>query len=435
MKAKRPISTHPSVTHHLLSNRRARYIAMFILVLTCGLLAVPARASTVGCAGASGGPFDFPTLNAALSAPGALTNNAIFVSGTCTEFVLIAGAQNLQIIGNPGAALVDPGGSPPNFGAVLEIDNSQFVVLRGLSIQVASRTIDNAIPVILVQSSDVRVFGCRLEGAGASDGIDMFQSTVRLIGATVIENNNDGQGDGEGVFLQGPNATLFLFADGSGNCPTIQGNGDNGIFAFGGGATVINRPGRGCGTIQNNGFTGIFGNLGATLNLQLFQARAGLVQIVNNGFGVVANTGSRLTLAGPINVQGNSTAGIRMRAGSGFIGVSDGTAGPTIQGNGTTLNPICCSPAAGISVANNADLDMQGGQVTSNGAPGVIRVVRRALLSPEHFGKFHGGCCLWPGLRCPRGLVGRREGHLPAVQAAANCWGTAKAWQTDSLIA
>ncbi len=93
---------------------------------------------------------------------------------------------------------------------------------------------------------------------------------------------------------------------------------------------------------------------------------------MNNGFGVVANTGSRLPLAGPINVQGNSTAGIRMRAGSGFIGVSDGTAGPTIQGNGTTLNPICCSPAAGISVANNADLDMQGGQVTSNGAPGVI---------------------------------------------------------------
>jgi hypothetical protein len=373
MKGKGPISTYLSVTSRLFLHQGNRRFVLSMLVLVLGLLgsAVPSRASTVGCAGASGGPFDFATLTDALNAQ-PIPSGTIFVSGTCTEFVLIAGAQGLQIIGTPGAAIVDPGDQFPPIGGVVEIDNSQFVALRGLSIQVASRTIDNAIPVILVQSSDVRVFGCRLEGAGASDGIDMFQSAVRLMGATVIENNNDGQGDGEGVFLQGPNATLFLFADGSGNCPTIQGNGDNGIFAFGGGATVINRPGRGCATIQNNGFGGIFGNLGATINLGLLQARAGLVQIVNNGFGVIANTGSRFNINGPVNIQGNTTAGIRMRAGSGFISASDGTAGPTIQGNGTTLNPICCSPAAGISVANNADLDMQGGQVTSNGAPGLI---------------------------------------------------------------
>ncbi len=168
MKAKGPISMYLSVTSRLFSHQGNRRFVLSMLVLVLGLLgsAVPSRASTVGCAGASGGPFDFPSLTAALSAQ-PIPSGTIFVSGTCTEFVLIAGAQGLQIIGTPGAAIVDPGDQFPPIGGVVEIDNSQFVVLRGLSIQVASRTIDSAIPVILVQSSDVRVFGCRLEGAGA----------------------------------------------------------------------------------------------------------------------------------------------------------------------------------------------------------------------------------------------------------------------------
>ena len=103
-----------------------------------------------------------------------------------------------------------------------------------MRINVISRTADTAIPVILIQSSDVRIVQDRIEGAGASDGIDMFRSTVRLIRATVIENNNDGLGDGEGVAAFG-GSILCLLSDSSGNCPLIQGNGDNGILAQGGG--------------------------------------------------------------------------------------------------------------------------------------------------------------------------------------------------------
>ena len=83
----------------------------------------------------------------------------------------------------------------------------------------------------------------QLEGAGGSDGIDMFGSTVRLMGATIIENNNDAQG--AGVFLAGPNALVILVSDGSGNCPTIQRNGAAGVFAQNGGAVVRAR----CATI------------------------------------------------------------------------------------------------------------------------------------------------------------------------------------------
>jgi hypothetical protein len=357
-----------------LSDHGKRRLVFIVLVLVSGILAsaVPSRASTVGCSGASGGPFDFTSLTAALNAPGALVNNTISVSGTCAEPVVVAGAQNLQIIGNPGAALVDPGGNPPNFGAVVEIDNSQGVVLQGLTIQVASRSVDTAIPVVLVQSSGgVAVVQCRLEGAGASDGIDMFQSTVRLFGATVIENNNDGQGDGEGVFVEGPNALLALRSNASG-CPLIQGNGDNGILATGGGATVRAPLGAGCATIQNNGFAGIFANLGVTIQLGVPQANPGGVKLTNNLYGVAATNGSHFNINGPVLIQGNTVDGIRLRNAFGVLNVSDGTSGPTIQQNGTSLNPPCCAPAAGISLGNNATLDLGGAQVTNNGGPGVI---------------------------------------------------------------
>jgi len=342
------------------------YLAAVSLVALLGL-AAPAGASTVGCAGAPpGGPFDFPSLSAALSA-GPLTNLTITVSGVCTEFVVVDGAQNLRIIGTPGATLMDRGDPDPGlagFGAVLEIDNSQNVLLQGLVIQLVSRPINVQIPGMLVSSSLVRVQQCRLEGAGASDGIDMYLSTVRLIGATVIENNNDGQGSGEGVYLQGPNAGLFLQRNASG-CPLIQGSGDNGIWASGGGANVQS----GCATIQNNGFAGIYGELGATIQLSVAQASPGAIQIQNNAVGVVVVVGSRFGLNGPINIQGNTWEGVRLRSASGSIG---GTLGPMIQQNGTNPNPPCCAPTAGISVANNSSLDLGGAQVTGNSAPGVL---------------------------------------------------------------
>lgn len=372
MKAKGPISTYFYTPDHLPSHWRSRCFALLMVVLLSSILAVPGRASTVGCAGASGGPFDFPTLNAALSAPGALTNNAIFVSGTCTEFVLIAGAQNLQITGNPGAAIVDPGDQFPPLGGVVEIDNSQGVTLRSLSIHVAARPLASAIAVVLLQSSDVRIFQSQIEGASGSDGIDMFQSTLRFFGG-VIENNNDGQGDGEGIFVQGPNALLVLRMDSAGNCPLIQGNGDTGINASEGGTTVRVPLGPGCATIQNNGAEAIFGGSGATIILFASQANPGSVKLLNNGIdGLVVVNGAHFTVGGPVLIQGNPEDGIRLRNAFGVLTGSDGTAGPIIQQNGTSLNPPCCAPAAGVSLGNNATLDLNAGQVMNNGGPGVI---------------------------------------------------------------
>ncbi|HXM97525.1 MAG TPA: hypothetical protein VN982_03530 [Candidatus Dormibacteraeota bacterium] len=349
-----------------------KYFATFCLLLGSIFFVSPAQGKvvTVGCAGAPGGPYNYKTLTAAIQANPA-GNVEIDVSGTCTEAVVVAGAQNLSIVGKSGAALRDPGGSPPSFGAVLEIDNSQNVTVQGLLIGVASRTIADAIPGILVQSSDVRIVQDRIEGAGPSDGIDMLQATVRLIGATIIENNNDGQGNGNGVALFGPGSQLLLLNDFSGNCPVLQGN-DTGILA-GRGGTVVRAPfGRGCVTIQNNAFAAVIANLGATIDLNVPHANPGSVKLLNNLFGLYAQNGSHFILSGPVLIQGNSIDGIRLRTASGALFPSDGASGPTIQGNGSNLHPPCCAPSAGIAVANNGSLDIQAGLVTHNAAPGII---------------------------------------------------------------
>lgn len=349
-------------------------LSVFLGLAAVGF-AVPAKASTVGCPGAAGGPFDFPSLTAAIAAVGG-GPGVITVSGTCTEAVVIAGVQNLQIIGTPGAALVDPGGDPPNFGAVLEIDNSGGILIQGLSIRVAARSINTAIPVVAISSSNVRFVQCKIEGAGASDGIDMFQSTVRIFGATVIENNNDGQGDGEGIFLEGPSALLVLRGNASG-CPLIQNNGDSGIFAQGGGAAVRIPAFGGCAIIQNNGASGVFANLGATINLAASQAAPGATQLLNDSFGVVATNGGRAVVSGPVLIQGNTADGIRIRAATAALRPAfDGPSGPTIQQNGSPFtgftSSFCCAPPAGISIASNAQLDILAGLVTNNFAPGLI---------------------------------------------------------------
>lgn len=266
-----PISAFSSFNYELLLGGGKRRLVLFVLVLVLGILAsaVPSGASTVGCAGASGGPFDFTSLTAALNAPGALMNNTITLSGICTESAVIFGAQNLNIIGTPGAALMDPGGSA--IGAVLEIDNSQGMNVRTLRIQLSARTAATGIPGVAVNSSTVHLFQCQIEGAAGSDGIDISgpNADVRIHGG-IIENNNDGQGNGEGVFVQGPGAILFLLSDEAGNCPLIQGSGDSGIWATATGAHVAIPPIRGCATIQNN-FTGIQLNLGATVGIGVSQ--------------------------------------------------------------------------------------------------------------------------------------------------------------------
>jgi len=98
------------------------------------------------------------------------------------------------------------------------------------------------------------------------------------------------------VFLAGPNALVILLSDGSGNCPTIQGNGTAGVYAQNGGAIVR----ASCATIQNNDTYGIFAILGATIQLFVPQANPGAIKLLNNLDGLVAVNGAHFNLSGPV---------------------------------------------------------------------------------------------------------------------------------------
>jgi hypothetical protein len=331
-------------------------------------LALPAHAGvsvTVGCAGASGGPFDFASLGAAL---GAITGNGdtITVSGTCTEYVVVNGVRNLRINGTPGAKLVDPGAADPSslgFDAVLEIaDSSVFVGL--LTIQVASRSPDTAVPVVFVEGSGnvtlVTFRNCTIEGAGASDGIRIFGlSNVFVRGATVIENNNDGQGNGEGIFVDGTSSLDVVPAGAPPECPVIQGNGDAGILVGAGASARVRR----CATIENNAI-GILAS-GGSIVIRKPQATPGAIVIQGNAIGVNANNGGSLSIEGPVLIQNNTLDGVRLRSATGTLG------GPTIQQNGAGPM-ICCALPAGVSVAQSSHLELFSGLVTNNFAPGLL---------------------------------------------------------------
>ncbi len=329
----------------------------FVLTLTAA-----ADNVTVGCSGASG-TFDYSSLSTALAAV-SHNGDTITVSGTCTELVVIADFNNLTIIGTPGAKVVEPPGDNPQ-GDVVDIGNSQNVAIQGLRIEAGPHTPETAIPVVGIGNSSVTFRDSTIEGSTQTDGMDVFPtSNVNIVGGTVIENNPDGAG----VFASGSGVTVNVRRGPGPGCPVIQNNGD-GLDADNN-ATITVRQ---CATISGNGITNGLGALnGGTVDVRNPQNTPGSIQILNNAIGVFAANGSRLTVRGPVLIQGNSLDGIRVRSSSiGVIGASGGgPLGPTITQNGAG-GFLCCAVPAGVSVAVNSTLEMSQASINNNPAAGV----------------------------------------------------------------
>ncbi|MCI0354651.1 MAG: hypothetical protein L0099_06390 [Acidobacteria bacterium] len=324
------------------SLRSAISLAAAFLVLT---IAAAASDVTVGCAGASG-TFDYSSLSAALAAV-SHNGDTITVSGTCTELVAIADFTNLTIIGTPGASVVEPAGDNPQ-GDVVDIANSENVVIQGLRIQAGPHTADTAIPVVGISNSSVTFRDSTIHGSTQTDGIHVFPtSNVNILAGTVIENNPDGVG----VLASGSGATVNVRRGPGPACPTIQNNGD-GLNADNN-ATITVRQ---CAVISGNGITaGLFATNGASVDVRNPQATPGSIQILNNVIGIGAANGT-LTLGGPVLIQGNSLEGVRLRASRGNIfATAGGSLGPTITQNGSG-DFICCAVPAGVSLAQGATM-------------------------------------------------------------------------------
>ncbi len=347
---------------------------LWILAVVVFGFANPALAATVGCNGAPSGSYDFTTLSAAISGA-SLTNNTITIYGTCTDDVLISGAQNLTIAGAPGSVLMDAGLIAVNAAGVLEIDNSQNVTIQNLKIQLSAYGIYGPFPAIVVNASSLVLLQIDIEGNTGTDGIDIGTlSNVQMVGNNLIENNNDGQGNGEGISLAGPAANLTI-GRGPGapsGCTVIQGSGDDGILAVSQASVSVTNA-SGCVTIQNNGSFGVQISQASTANLANNQGKPGVITLSGNQVGAYASTYAQLRLNGPMLIQNNNVAGVALLGATSVMNASgSGPLGPNITQNGANVNGNANLTPAGITLEGDSHLLVNAGQLSNNYAPGIV---------------------------------------------------------------
>jgi hypothetical protein len=98
------------------------------------------------------------SLNDALSRLNKRLPATISVSGTCTEFVLVVGFENISLNGLPGAALMQPSTGAGN--NVLFIGSSRSVTVSGFSIQAST------VSAVAIGhgSSDIRLLNLNVQG-------------------------------------------------------------------------------------------------------------------------------------------------------------------------------------------------------------------------------------------------------------------------------
>lgn len=327
-----------------------------------------ANATTVGCSGAPSGTYDFPTLTAAIAgAP--LSNNSITIFGTCMEEVVITGAQNLTISGAPGAVLADSGVGNP----VLDLESSQNVSLQTIKFQMASYPFYGPVSGVFVNNSSLLITSIDIEGAAGTDGIDINpNSSVLMLGNNLIENNNDGQGNGEGISLTGPAASLQIGTNPhAASCTTIQGNGDDGIVADLASSVGVRTHPNTCASIQNNGAFGVQALRNSLASLSN-RSDTSTLTLSGNLAGAAATEHGLIYLNGPILIQNNSVAGVWLRDASASFGTTLDTLGPTVQQNGSNSNPPCCLVPGGITADSSSNLLFLAGLVTNNAAPGIV---------------------------------------------------------------
>src|SRR5262249_37078459 len=147
-------------------NRLGAWFVLFVGVAVAPQSLVATATVSVDCNSGQ-------SLNLALSKLDKHTATTVSVSGTCTEYVQVAGFQGLTLKGISGATLVQPpGGSSNILNAVLYIQGSQSVTVDGLNVQ--ADTAGGAI-AIGHGSNDIRLRNLHVQGGG--EGIIVFENS------------------------------------------------------------------------------------------------------------------------------------------------------------------------------------------------------------------------------------------------------------------
>ena len=154
-----------------------RIVVVLLLTFTAGI--ATANPPVVNCdAGQS--------LNAAIAKLNKEGPNTVFVEGTCTEYVTIAGFENLTVKGTRGATLVQPSVVPTNGLQVylLQIDTSHSVTIDGLNFGSDSSK-PPAIGIVL-GSTDIRLRNLNVVGGNA--GIIIGENSQVSIAKVTVRN-------------------------------------------------------------------------------------------------------------------------------------------------------------------------------------------------------------------------------------------------------
>jgi parallel beta helix pectate lyase-like protein len=298
-------------------------------ILSLLLIPVAAHADnvTVGCPG--GTPGDFPSITAALAAIPNTGPNFIFVSGTCTENVLVVSRTQLTIIGNP-TATIQP--ANPN-GRLLNIFSSQNVTIDSI-------VFDGGFGVLVNRNSTAQLENITVQNS-SNQGIRAIDSVVHIFNS-VVQNNT-----GSGIVVSGGS-----FSVDSG--VTITHNGNNGIGA----STTHLALNGGDGTpgseniISNNTRGGVVGANNAEVDINSD------TRIINNGtFGVEILHTSTLIMSDGL-ISGNGKVGAHI--------------GETSHGEFAGTTHINNNHNGGIAIVDHSDLYLDGGiDVSSNTGNGV----------------------------------------------------------------
>lgn len=361
--------------------------ALLATLLSVGIWSTTAWAVTVDCdAGQS--------LSQALAKVNKLTPTTVTVKGTCTEYVLVDGFDNLTLNAVQGATLQQPSTNPQNNQYVLSIRASRSVTVSGLAVHslatifssigigggsnditLQSVSTDGSWGVVVYEASqvwlkkvtvnltagyaavsafdksDVHIVDCLLERPTDSDfdaGLFVSSGHVTMQGTTIRDmqqsinvgasgsvdlDNFDSTAAGIDVFIENPSGTNY-------NGAIVT---DSSSLNISSAKLHISNAG------QSYGYdTGaVLVTNGSTLN-----AGASLIVTGSQGQGVIVSNSSHAELAGS-SITGGVHGGLVV-VNSSTAGVDAATPLTAIGANGTDLFCDSKSQIAGVLNISNA---------------------------------------------------------------------------------
>jgi len=294
------------------------------------------------------------SLNGTLAKMNKLVPATVTVKGTCTEFVIVDGFNELTLNGVPGAALQQPDTNPQSYAYLLSIHTSQGVTVSGLAIH-SLPTIFSGIG-IGGGSHDVQLQGLSIDG---SWGVVVYEaSQVWLKNVTV--NLTSGYAaiaiyDKSDVHIV--NGVLERPSD---------NNWHAGITVGSGHVTMQ-------GTVIRDMQTSIVVGQGGGVDLVYFDSSIPYRDVTINNPAGTNYTGVWVGDASSLNLES-----VKLRiTNAGQASGSDNAA--VFVTNGSTMNAganlvVSGSQDQGVLVANNSHAVLAGSSITGSGHGGLVAV-------------------------------------------------------------